>query len=189
MLAIAAALVLSSCRPVTNVPRSTPNMPQSPTVAAVTPGIVMVPRDKYLFVEWILAIPDDAAVAVCGFGMGVPATPAYDKTNDHVDVDIPGDTPDGTIGFVGMREDALDLGRETVSPVTAVPFVVDDNAQIVRVEADGSVIVELFGTTYQLGAGEDLTILREGVFWDCRTIVYYQFINHGWLGPDQITVN
>ena len=53
-LAIAAALLLSSCRPVTNVPRPTPNMPQSPAVAAVTPGVDLVPQGTYLFVVWTL---------------------------------------------------------------------------------------------------------------------------------------
>jgi hypothetical protein len=187
-LAIAASLILSSCRPVTTEPQPAQDMPPSPALAAVTPGVVLVPQGKYLFVEWTLEIPYRAAISVCDFGAGVAPTPAYEEMGARIVVYPPGDAPEGTIGFVGMREYILDWGGETVSPIPSIPFIFDDHAQFVRVETDGSAIVELFGTLYQVDVGKDLTILREDVVYDCKTVVYYKFINHGWLGPDQITV-
>lgn len=186
--AIAALLLVSSCRPVTTMPQPAQDMPPSPALAAVTPGVVLVPQGKYLFVEWTLEIPDYVAFYVCDFGMGVAPTPAYEEMGARIVVYTPGDTPESTIGFVGMREYILDWGGETVSPIPSIPFIFDDHAQIVRVETNGSAIVELFGTLYKLDAGKDLTILWEDVVHGCRTIVSYQFINHGWLGPDRITI-
>ena len=188
LLPIAAALLLSSCRPVTNMPQPAQDMPPAPALAAVTPGVVLARQGTYLFVVWTLERSDYAAFDVCDFGAGVEPVPAYEAWGARIVVYPHGDTPDGTIGFVGMQEYPLDLGGKTVTPITSIPFVVDDHAQIVCVETNGSAIVELFGTLYQVDAGKDLTILREGIVSGCRTIVTYQFINHGWLGPDQITI-
>ena len=157
------------------------------SLAAVTPEVEPLPKGMYLFVEWHIEMSEADAKA-CGLGWGEATKAVYRVDKDlHAWVRLGKPLPESAIGFAGTSEHVRDLGGHGVDVILSVPFSLARGVQILRINADGSIVAGINGKLWKVDPGGSWRDVSLDTWGQCTANLDHELINHGLLDANDIT--